>query len=138
MLSPCVTFNDHEGSTKSYTFIRKSRHEVVATGFVPMEDEIAARYEPGSVRPVAMHDGTTLFLRKLDASYDQTDRAGTYSYLKERQNKGEVATSLLYIDRDSAYLHAREKTATTPLRALLFESLCPGSGPLVTLMDEYR
>ncbi|MSR35736.1 MAG: 2-oxoacid:ferredoxin oxidoreductase subunit beta [Gemmatimonadetes bacterium] len=137
VLSPCVTFNDHEGSTKSYTFIRKSKQEVVSTGFVPLADEIAAQYPAGSVRPVVMHDGSTVYLRKVDASYDPKDQAGAFAYLKERQAKGEVATGLLYMKEDSADLHAREKSVATPMRDLPFASLCPGTGALDALMDEY-
>jgi 2-oxoglutarate ferredoxin oxidoreductase subunit beta len=137
VLSPCVTFNDHEGSTKSYTFIRKSKSEVVDTGFVPVQEEIATQYEPGVVHPVKMHDGTTLCLRKVEASYDPTDSAVAYASLKERQERGEIATGLLYIQEDSADLHVREKTVATPLRDLPFESLCPGGAALEELMDEY-
>jgi len=137
VLSPCVTFNDHEGSTKSYTFIRKSTSEVVGTGFVPIKEEIATQYESGVVHPVTMHDGTTLYLRKVDASYDPTDRGVAYANLRERQERGEIATGLLYIQEDSADLHVREKTVATPLRDLPFESLCPGSAGLEKLMDEY-
>jgi 2-oxoglutarate ferredoxin oxidoreductase subunit beta len=137
VLSPCVTFNDHEGSTKSYTFIRKSRHEVTSAGFVPIQPEIAASYGPGTVRPVTMHDGTTMYLRKVDGDYDPTDRAGVFSYMKERQDEGEVATGLLYLKEDSADLHARERTIGTPLRDLPFRALCPGGAALDTLMDEY-
>ena len=137
VLSPCVTFNDHEGSTKSYTFIRKSKSEVVSAGFVPIQDEIETKYAPGSVRPVTMHDGTTVYLRKVDVNYDPTDRLRAAAYLKERQDKGEIATGLLYVQEDGKDLHAREKTIATPLRDLTFASLCPGSGALDKLMDEY-
>jgi 2-oxoglutarate ferredoxin oxidoreductase subunit beta len=137
VLSPCVTFNDHEGSTKSYTFIRKSRHEVTAAGFVPIQEEIAAQYAPGTVRPVNMHDGTTMYLRKVDENYDPTDRAGAFAYLKESQDRGEVATGLLYLKQDGLDLHARERTIGTPLRDLPYRSLCPGGAALDTLMDEY-
>jgi 2-oxoglutarate ferredoxin oxidoreductase subunit beta len=137
VLSPCVTFNDHEGSTKSYTFIRKSRHEVTSAGFVAIQPEIAASYAPGSVRPVTMHDGTTMYLRKVDEDYDPTDKAGVFTHLKERQDKGEVATGLLYLKEDSSDLHDREKTIGTPLRDLPFRALCPGGPALDTLMDEY-
>jgi 2-oxoglutarate ferredoxin oxidoreductase subunit beta len=137
VLSPCVTFNDHEGSTKSYTFIRKSKSEVISTGLVPMQEEIQSRQEPGTVRPVTMHDGTTVYLRKVDASYDTSDRVKAYSYLKERQARGEVPTGLLYLQEDGADMHTREKTIGTPLRDLPFESLCPGGPALDKLMDEY-
>jgi 2-oxoglutarate ferredoxin oxidoreductase subunit beta len=84
-----------------------------------------------------MHDGTTLYLRKVDASYDPTDRDVAYANLKERQARGEIATGMLYIQEDSTDLHAREKTVATPLRDLPFESVCPGSSALEELMDEY-
>jgi 2-oxoglutarate/2-oxoacid ferredoxin oxidoreductase subunit beta len=137
VLSPCVTFNDHEGSTKSYTFIRKSKQEVISTGFVPLQQEIATQYEPGSVRPVTMHDGTTVYLRKVDASYDPTNRAGAFAHLSERHAKGEVATGLLYLEEDGSDVHAREKTVATPMRDLPFDQLCPGSSQLEKLMGEY-
>jgi 2-oxoglutarate ferredoxin oxidoreductase subunit beta len=137
VLSPCVTFNDHEGSTKSYTFIRKSRQEVVSTGFVPLAEEIAAQYAPGTVRPVTMHDGSTVYLRKVDSTYDPTDRVGAFKYLSERSAKGEVATGLLYIKEDGLDVHAREKSVATPMRDLPFDRLCPGSGELDKLMAEY-
>jgi 2-oxoglutarate ferredoxin oxidoreductase subunit beta len=73
----------------------------------------------------------------VDGGYDPTDRLRAYSYLKERQDKGEIATGLLYVQEDSKDLHAREKTIGTPLRDLPFESLCPGSAALDKLMDEY-
>ncbi|MDE2774178.1 MAG: 2-oxoacid:ferredoxin oxidoreductase subunit beta [Gemmatimonadota bacterium] len=135
VLSPCVTFNDHEGSTKSYTFIRKSRQE--AAGFVPYQAEIATQYGAGSVQPITMHDGTVLYLRKIDEDYDPTDRAGAFSYVSERQAKGEIVTGLLHIKQDGGDMHDRERTVATPLRDLSFDELCPGTAGLDRLMDEY-
>ena len=135
VLSPCVTFNDHEGSTKSYTFIRKSRQEVA--GFVPYQAEIATRYGAGSVRPVTMHDGTVLYLRKVEEDYDPTSRADAFSYVSERQDRGEIVTGLLYIKQDSQDMHDRELTVATPLRDLPFDALCPTAAALDKLMDEY-
>ena len=137
VLSPCVTFNDHEGSTKSYTFIRKSKQEVVEAGFVPIKEPIAATYGPGSVRAVTMHDGTTLYLRKVDEGYDASDRAAAISHLKESQGRGEIATGLLYLEETSRDMHSRAHTVTTPLRDLPFDTLCPGSDALDSLMNEY-
>jgi 2-oxoglutarate ferredoxin oxidoreductase subunit beta len=74
VISPCVTFNDHKGSTKSYAHTREHMHEVVATDFVPLRMEIKADYEKGSVKSVAMHDGTVVKLRKVAEDYDPTDR----------------------------------------------------------------
>lgn len=135
VLSPCVTFNDHEGSTKSYTFIRESRLEVA--GFVPYRGEIATQYGAGSSQPVTMHDGTVLCLRKVEEDYDPTDRAGAFTYVSERQAKGEIVTGLLYTKQDSEDIHDREHTVATPLRDLSFDALCPGPAALDKLMDEY-
>ena len=74
MLSPCVTFNDHEGSTKSYAYTREHYEPAVHADFIPFEREIKADYKEGESLPVVMHDGSRIVLRKLDATYDPTDR----------------------------------------------------------------
>ncbi len=137
VLSPCVTFNDHEGSTKSYLFIRKHYEEVVFADFVPLRSEISAEYEPGSDRTVTMHDGSVVRLRKVDESYDPTSRAAAFAYLKERQEKGEIATGLLYLEEDADDLHARSGTVERALHDLPYDELCPGSGALAEVMEEF-
>ncbi|HEX9886801.1 MAG TPA: 2-oxoacid:ferredoxin oxidoreductase subunit beta [Longimicrobiales bacterium] len=139
VLSPCVTFNDHEGSTKSYTFIRGQKHDLVYADFVPVVGEISTEpYEPGAVQSVRLHDGSQVRLRKVDADYDPHDRIGAFAYLKERQERGELATGLLFIEEHDEDMHARAGTGPVPMVDLPFEELCPGSDALDELMEAFR
>ena len=106
VISPCVTFNDHEGSTKSYAYTREHNVEIVQADFVPPAKAITADYEAGTVRNVMMHDGSWVRLRKVAEDYDPTDRDRAYAYIRDAQSKGEVVTGLLYIDEGVAG-HAR-------------------------------
>jgi 2-oxoglutarate ferredoxin oxidoreductase subunit beta len=138
VISPCVTFNDHEASTKSYLYTRQHYSEVAPVDFVPLRREIATSYAEGSVRSVTMHDGSVVHFRKLAEDYDPTDRTAAFNYVREAQARGEVVTGLLYIDPDTADMHAIAGTVETPLVDLPYESLCPGSAALAELMEEYR
>ena len=153
VISPCVTFNDHEGSTKSYRFTREHMKQVVDADFidpsangngatapdlVPLRAEITAAYEPGSMREVRMHDGSTLRLRKIADDFDPTDRDAAYLYIRERQQAGEVPTGLLYIDPDAPEMHDIDSTTDRPLVEMEYESLCPGADALEALMEEFR
>ncbi|MBI4544137.1 MAG: 2-oxoacid:ferredoxin oxidoreductase subunit beta [Gemmatimonadetes bacterium] len=138
IISPCVTFNDHEGSTKSYLYTREHYQPVVLADFVPPAAEITASYEAGAVRAVTMHDGSVVRFRKVPEGYDPTDRHRVYEYLRERQEAGEVATGLLYLEPDSADMHEVLGTVDQPLVELPFEELCPGSAALEALQAEYR
>jgi 2-oxoglutarate/2-oxoacid ferredoxin oxidoreductase subunit beta len=138
VISPCVTFNDHEGSTKSYRFTRQHLREAVSADFVPLRAGITASYEPGAVHEVRMHDGSVIRLRKTPDDYDATDRDRVYAWVRERQRAGEVSTGLLFVEPDAAGMHEMEGTTDTPLRELPFEQLCPGSGALAAFMEELR
>jgi len=142
VISPCVTFNDHEGSTRSYAYTREHACPTVEADFVPPAAEITARYEPGAVRDVRMHDGSVVRFRKLPEDYDPTDRAGVQAYLREREAADEVATGLLYLEPDpetgSREMHSQIATARLPLRDQPFEELCPGSDALDELMERWR
>src|SRR6185436_8374404 len=105
VISPCVTFNDHEGSTKSYASTRERYHEVAPVDFVPIRPEIQAEYAEGGAREVRMHDGSVVRFRKLDAGYDPTDRDAAYATVKRLQQGGEVVTGLLYVEEDAADMH---------------------------------
>src|SRR5690606_25871142 len=98
VISPCVAFNDHPGSTKSYGYTREHAKPVVIADFVPPAAEITASYEPGTARSVALHDGSIVRFRKVPEGYDPTDRRAVEMYLREREDAGEVATGILYID----------------------------------------
>jgi 2-oxoglutarate ferredoxin oxidoreductase subunit beta len=138
VISPCVTFNDHEGSTKSYLHTRKHQLPVVEADFVPPADEITAILPQGETTQVKLHDGSSLRLRRVAPDYDPTNREAVWGYLYERQRSGEVPVGLLFLDERSVEMHAGNKTVDQPLSSLPYESLCPGSAALAELMDEYR
>jgi 2-oxoglutarate ferredoxin oxidoreductase subunit beta len=138
VISPCVTFNDHEGSTKSYAYTRKHRLEVIQTDFVPHAQEIAASYEPGEVISVRLHDGLDIRLSKVAKDYDPTDRVGVYRYLEEQQRQGVVPTGLLYVDTGHSDMHALSGTIEEPLQRLPYDQLCPGSAALDALQEDFR
>jgi len=135
VISPCVTFNDHEGSTKSYVHTREHTKEVIHTDFVPLRREIAVDYASGDVLDVAMHDGTRMRLRKIAPDYDPTDRDAVYAYLRARQKDREIATGLLYVDPAATEMHDVEKSVAAPLVSLPFDQLCPGKAALDAFMD---
>ncbi|HEX5421643.1 MAG TPA: 2-oxoacid:ferredoxin oxidoreductase subunit beta [Gammaproteobacteria bacterium] len=138
VISPCVTFNDHESSTKSYAHTREYAHSVVNADFVPPRKEIKAEYGEGEVLPVEMHDGSRILLRKVDEQYDFRNRGAAIQYLRARQREGEVVTGLLYLDETEPDMHAINNTVRTPLNELPFESLCPGVSALAALQRRYR
>jgi 2-oxoglutarate ferredoxin oxidoreductase subunit beta len=138
VISPCVTFNDHEASTKSYLYTRQHHHEVAPVDFVPLKREIATDYDAGAVRSVTMHDGSVVHFRKLADDYDPTDREAAYRYVKQSLAKGEVATGLLFLDQNTADMHAVSKTIEAPLTSVPYERLCPGEAALQALMAEHR
>lgn len=138
VISPCVTFNDHEGSTKSYEYTREHYHPAIHADFVPPAKEIKAKYDEGEAMPIALHDGGQIVLRKVDHEYDPTDRAAVYKYLEQRQAAGEIVTGLLYIDENRAEMHDLSNTSDTALADIDFDTLCPGQSTLQKLHDVYR
>jgi len=138
IISPCVAFNDHEGSTKSYKATRERIVPLVLADFIPPAEEITTSYEPGSVRAVEMHDGSTIRFRKVSEDYDPTNRDAVQRYLREREHAGEVATGLLYVDPASVDMHALLGTVEQPLTDLPFEQLCPGTAALDAIQEEFR
>lgn len=138
VISPCVTFNDHKGSTKSYAHSRSHMHEVVETDFVPLRAEIKTDYAEGSVKVVTMHDGSVVTLRKVAEDYDPTDRSGVVDHLAETGAKGEIATGLLYMQEAGADMHSFRGTTDRPLVDVPYAELCPGSATLEELQKEWR
>jgi 2-oxoglutarate ferredoxin oxidoreductase subunit beta len=138
IISPCVTFNDHEGSTKSYAHTREFYNHVVDVDYIAPFEEITAEYEQGSSMPVVMHDGSKIMLRKIDADYDPTSRAGAFKYLRERFNAGEIVTGLLYIDDERKEMHDLMGNVDTPFAELPMESLRPPQGELEKILKRYR
>ncbi len=138
VISPCVTFNDHGGSTKSYLYTRKHLVGATEADFVPPSKEIVSSIAPDGVTAVTMHDGSVVRFRSVPESYDPTDRAKVISYLQEIQLKSEIVTGLLFIDESAPDLHEANRTTETPLAQVPFEQLCPGSSALDKLQAEFR
>jgi len=115
IISPCVTFNDHEGSTKSYAYVKEHEHVLHAADFIRVSQEIVVDYEPGTMQDIELDDGSHVLLRKVDREYDPTDRIGALKMIHETRERGEFVTGLLYVDTNSADLLEREKLAVKPL-----------------------
>ena len=138
VISPCVTFNDHEGSTKSYAYTREHNVEIVHADFIAPAAAITTQYDPGSVRNLMLHDGSWLRLRKVAEDYDPSDRDRAYAYIRDRQKDGEVVTGLLHISADSKDMHAQSDTVADALIDLPFEQLCPGNAELQKMQARFR
>ncbi len=138
IVSPCVTFNDHEGSTKSYAHTRQHYHHVIDIDYIAPSEEIKASYEEGEAMPIELHDGSTIVLRKVDKDYDLTSRASAFKYLRERFNAGEITTGLLYLDESREEMHELMGNIDTPLSKLAVDELNPGSEELKKLQGRYR
>ncbi len=138
VVSPCVTFNDHEGSTKSYAYTRKMSHKAVEADFVPPAEEITVSYEDGDTVPVTLHDGSTVLLRKNDPDYDPTDRSTAMQYLEKHRARGEVVTGLMYLDESLPEMHDVFGTADGALAEMAFGDLNPGSAALEKLQKGMR
>ena len=137
-ISPCVAFNNHPGSTKSYDYVRDHNEAVNYLDVIEGREEITADYAPGTVELVTQHDGSLLKLRKVKTGYDPTDKLAAISYLQERQAAGEIVTGLLYLNPEGEDLHDRLATVTTPLNALTDAELCPGRAALEKLNANLR
>jgi 2-oxoglutarate ferredoxin oxidoreductase subunit beta len=138
VISPCVTFNDHTESTKSYAHTREYYHQAVHVDYVEPREEIKQKYKAGEAVTVDMHDGGSVVLRKVSKDYDPTDRVSALQYVNTRASKGEIVTGLLFIDEDEPDLHAINRTSKVPLRDLPYEQLCPGQKGMDKVNARYR
>jgi len=130
VISPCVAFNNHAGSTKSYEYVREHNDAVNRLDFITPQADIAVDYAPGELVEIQQHDGSRLRLRKLEAGYDPGDRIAAMNYVHAHQARGEVVTGLLYVDAGSRDLHRHLNTVATPLNTLSAHELCPGGATL--------
>jgi len=137
-ISPCVAFNNHLGSTRSFDYVREHNEAVNYLDVIPTRGEITTDYAPGTVEEVEQHDGTVVRLRKLAPDYDPHDRRSAMNYLQERQEKGEIVTGLLYVDNEPQDLHGYLNTVDKPLNALNEKDLVPGSKVLDKLNAALR
>jgi 2-oxoglutarate ferredoxin oxidoreductase subunit beta len=134
-----VTFNDHEGSTKSYTFTREHYHAAIEADFVPPAEQIAVDYPEGEALPVQLHDGSRVILRKLGASYDPTDRSAAYGFIEGKLKSNEYVTGLIHIDESgTTEFHTLNKSSPVPLNRIPYEKLSPGAAALDKLLGRYR
>jgi 2-oxoglutarate ferredoxin oxidoreductase subunit beta len=138
VISPCVAFNNHPGSTKSFDYVREHNDAVNAIDWIEGRVEILTDYEAGSTQEVTQHDGSVIRLRKLAEDYDPTDRLAAMAYAQERQAAGEVVTGLLYINEATGDLNERMNTAATPFNTLGKAELCPGSGAIEAVNASLR
>ena len=136
VISPCVAFNNHPGSTKSYDYVRAHNEAVNRLDFMPHRDAITAMYSPGEVIEVTQHDGSVLRLRKLAEGYDPGDRLAAMSHIAAHEARGEILTGLLYVDAAAEDLHDHLKTVAVPLNRLGERELCPGSAALAAINAE--
>jgi 2-oxoglutarate ferredoxin oxidoreductase subunit beta len=100
VISPCVTFNDHEGSTKSYSYVKDHDEPIQDVSFVPFFEDISVEYDPGTTTDITLHDGSHVLLRKLATDYDPTSKAEALRVLTEAHDKGEIVTGLFYVDTE--------------------------------------
>jgi len=138
VVSPCVAFNNHAGSTKSYDYVREHNDAVNRLDFISSRDEITTSYAPGETRSVTLHDGGTVRLHKLNTDYDPSDRVGAMSFIESRRAAGEVVTGLLYLHPDSTDMHDALETVAAPLNALTDADLVPGNGALAAVNASLR
>jgi len=116
VVSPCVTFNDHDGSTKSYSWVKDHDEQIQDVTFIPFFEEIHVDYEPGTMKEVELHDGSHLVLKKLAEDHDPTDRIGAMRLIEEARERNQLLTGLLYIDEDAQDFATREHLPSRPLR----------------------
>ncbi|MCA3068829.1 MAG: 2-oxoacid:ferredoxin oxidoreductase subunit beta [Rhodocyclaceae bacterium] len=138
VVSPCVAFNNHAGSTRSYDFVREHNEAVNRLDFWPSREAITADYPPGEAIDIAQHDGSVMRLRKLDAAYDPTDRVQAMNLIQMRSAQGEVVTGLLYVDPDPEDLHQHLNTVEAPLFTLGAAELSPGAATLASINAALR
>lgn len=130
VISPCIAFNNHAGSTKSLDYVREHNEAVNALDIMVGRDPITVNYAPGKVAAVTQHDGTVLNLRKLNDEYDPHDRLAAMNFLQRHAAQSQIVTGLLYVEADADDLHSNLDTVETPLNQLDASSLCPGAAAL--------
>jgi 2-oxoglutarate/2-oxoacid ferredoxin oxidoreductase subunit beta len=138
VISPCVTFNDHDGSTKSYSYVKDHEEPLGGISFVPFFEDITVDYEEGTTREVRMHDGSTLLLHKLETDYDPTDKGRALLTLHEYLRRGEFPTGIIYLEPDREDFIELLDLVDEPLAALPIERVRPAKAALDEIMDSLR
>lgn len=138
IISPCVTFNDHVGSTKSYGYMKEHEAVLHELDYVPFFEEIAVDIPEGTMMDVRMHDGSLLRIRKIERDYDPTNRRGALEALEEAETKGEVLTGVLYVNTGKPTFVDLLNLEDEPLATLPESKTRPQKGVLDTVMEELR
>lgn len=138
VVSPCVTFNDHEGSTKSYKYMKDHDEPLQEINFIPVFENIDVEYDPGTTMEVSMHDGSRLRLRKLEEDYDPTDKIRAITRLNEAKEKGEMLTGVLYVNTQAPTFLDMLNITDEPLASLSSSVVRPGPDVLEQVMEELR
>ena len=138
VISPCVAFNNHPGSTKSYDYVREHNEIVNRLDFMPHKRAITTEYEAGAVQEVVQHDGSVLRLRKVADEFDSHNRSAALVYLHERAEQGEIVTGVLYVESEPEDLHKHLNTVDASLNSLSEKELCPGQATLQAINDSLR
>jgi len=138
VVSPCVTFNDHEGSTKSYKYMKDHDEPLQEINFIPVFEDIAVEYDPGTTMEVTMHDGSRLRLRKLEEDYDPTDKIRAITRLNEAKKDGDMLTGVLYVNTQAPTFLDMLNITDQPLATLPASVVRPGREILEQVMEELR
>ena len=138
VISPCVAFNNHDGSSKSYDYVREHNEVLNRLDFMPLRETIESRQTPGTTQSIRLHDGGEVLLHKVDSTYDATDKAAALGAIASHQQRGEIPTGLLYLDPAASDLHDSLNTVAQPFNTLNARELSPGAGSLKKINDGLR
>ena len=138
VISPCVTFNNHEDSTKSYKWAKEHEVAIQEIGFVPFFEEITVDYDPGTTQDVVLHDGSHIRLKKLREDYDPTNKRAAFELLREAQEKNEFLTGLIYVEPSKKDFLSLLGLPEEPLATLPMERVRPPREALEKMMEELR
>jgi 2-oxoglutarate ferredoxin oxidoreductase subunit beta len=138
ILSPCVTFNDHEGSTRSRNYVREHKDPLHEIDFIPSYDNISVEYDPGTTKVVELHDGSKVTLKKLTEEYDPSQRSEAFRVLDKTRTEGHIYTGLVYYNDEAPTVHDHLGLMETPLSALDDTHLRPGPEAFESIMASFR
>ena len=138
VISPCVTFNNNNGSTKSYDYVREHNESMGRIDFVPIGEEITTQYADDEVKEVKFHDGSEVLFHKLRKDFDPENKIEVINAIQNARSKNEILTGILYLDRHGVELNDLLNTTAVPLNQLTEKELCPGSSMLDEINQGYR
>jgi 2-oxoglutarate/2-oxoacid ferredoxin oxidoreductase subunit beta len=138
VISPCVTFNDHEGSTKSYSYVKDHESPLEDVSFVPFFEDISVDYDPGTTTEITLHDGSRMLLKKLDNEYDPTNKSEALRVLTEAHDENEVVTGLFYVDTKRESFIDLLNLVDEPLATLPESRVRPPKSALDEVMESLR